>query len=32
MMAQFSETRMFLLEAAIMVLCLLDVLLLLRGR
>jgi len=31
MMAQFSEARMFLLEAAITVLCLLDVLLLLRG-
>ena len=32
MMAQFNETRLFLLEAAITVLCLLDVLLLLRGR
>jgi hypothetical protein len=31
MMAQFSETRMFLLEAAITVLCLLDVILLFRG-
>ena len=32
MMAQFNETRLFLLEAAITILCLLDVLLLLRGR
>ncbi len=32
MMAQFNEARLFLLEAAITVLCLLDVLLLLRGR
>jgi hypothetical protein len=32
MMSQFNETRLFLLEAAITVLCLLDVLLLLRGR
>ncbi|HMD42137.1 MAG TPA: hypothetical protein VKH45_03595 [Candidatus Acidoferrum sp.] len=32
MVAQFNETRLFLLEAAITVLCLLDVLLLLRGR
>jgi hypothetical protein len=32
MMAQFNETRLFLLEAAITVLCLLDVLLLLRGH
>jgi hypothetical protein len=32
MMAKFNETRLFLLEAAITVLCLLDVLLLLRGR
>jgi hypothetical protein len=31
MVAQFNETRLFLLEAAITVLCLLDVLLLLRG-
>lgn len=31
MMAQFSEARMFLLEAAITVLCLLDVILLFRG-
>jgi hypothetical protein len=31
MMAQFNETRLFLLEAAITILCLLDVLLLLRG-
>jgi hypothetical protein len=31
MMGQFSETRMFLLEAAITILCLMDVLLLLRG-
>jgi hypothetical protein len=30
MMAQFNETRLFLLEAAITILCLLDVLLLLR--
>jgi len=32
MMAQFNEARLFLLEAAITILCLLDVLLLLRGR
>lgn len=32
MMAQFNETRLFLLEAAITILCLLDVLLLFRGR
>ena len=32
MMAQFNETRLFLLEAAITILCLLDVLLLLRGK
>jgi hypothetical protein len=32
MTAQFNETRLFLLEAAITILCLLDVLLLLRGR
>jgi hypothetical protein len=32
MVAQFNETRLFLLEAAITVLCLLDVLLLLRAR
>jgi hypothetical protein len=32
MMAQFNEARLFLLEAAITVLCLLDVLLLFRGR
>ncbi len=32
MVAQFNEARLFLLEAAITVLCLLDVLLLLRGR
>lgn len=32
MMSQFNETRLFLLEAAITILCLLDVLLLLRGR
>jgi hypothetical protein len=32
MMAQFNETRLFLLEAAITSLCLLDVLLLLRGK
>jgi hypothetical protein len=31
MMSQFNETRLFLLEAAITILCLLDVLLLLRG-
>lgn len=31
MVAQFNETRLFLLEAAITVLCLLDVLLLLKG-
>ena len=31
MMAQFNETRLFLLEAAITILCFLDVLLLLRG-
>jgi hypothetical protein len=31
-MAQFNETRLFLLEAAITILCLLDVLLLLRGK
>src|SRR6516165_4121013 len=32
MMAQFNEARLFLLEAAITILCLLDVLLLLRGK
>jgi len=32
MVAQFNEARLFLLEAAITILCLLDVLLLLRGR
>jgi hypothetical protein len=32
MMAQFNEARLFLLEAAITVLCFLDVLLLLRSR
>jgi len=32
MVAQFNEARLFLLEAAITVLCLLDVLLLFRGR
>lgn len=32
MVAQFNEARLFLLEAAITVLCLLDVLLLLRGK
>ena len=32
MMAQFNEARLFVLEAAITILCLLDVLLLLRGR
>jgi hypothetical protein len=32
MMAQFNERRLFLLEAAITNLCLLDVLLLLRGK
>lgn len=32
MVAQFNETRLFLLEAAITILCLLDVLLLLKGR
>lgn|SRR5208283_756267 len=32
MVAQFNEARLFILEAAITVLCLLDVLLLLRGR
>lgn len=32
MMAEFNEARLFLLEAAITVLCLLDVLLLLRGK
>jgi len=32
MVSQFNETRLFILEAAITVLCLLDVLLLLRGR
>jgi hypothetical protein len=32
MVAQFNEARLFLLEAAITILCLLDVLLLLKGR
>jgi len=32
MVAQFNEARLFLLEAAITILCLLDVLLLFRGR
>jgi hypothetical protein len=32
MVAQFNETRLFLMEAAITVLCLLDVLLLLKGK
>jgi hypothetical protein len=32
MMAQFNEARLFVLEAAITVLCLLDVLLLFRGK
>lgn len=32
MMAQFNEARLFVLEAAITILCLLDVLLLFRGR
>lgn len=32
MMAQFNEARLFLLEAAITVLCLLDVILLFKGR
>jgi hypothetical protein len=32
MVSQFNEARLFILEAAITILCLLDVLLLLRGR
>jgi hypothetical protein len=32
MVAQFNEARLFILEALITLLCLLDVLLLLRGR